>query len=334
MPIISVIVPVYKVEPYLRRCVDSILAQTFQDFELILVDDGSPDNCPAICDEYAQSNSCIHVIHKKNGGPSSARNAGMQIASGKYIMFCDSDDCVTPDWCETMLNYIQKNPYNWVVSNIWKVSCDGLCKPIVIYDIGSNQNHLSYFDIYKIGLSPYAVNKIYNSELLKKNNLFFDETCFFGEDIEFNVKYFSACSGITYISQPTYYYFENPTGIMGKYRWDLFSQNLKHFRDRLPVIQENELSQFCDIFFYYFLTWLENTFDSRNKMSFLKKMQYNQRMMQTEEFRFCVDHVTGKNDSPLFMRIVRTHNFYLYWLFQKAAQFKAKLFPAPKLEEI
>ena len=104
LPEISVIVPVYKVEPYLRRCVDSILAQTFTDFELILVDDDSTDNCPAICDEYAGKDSRIKVVHKENGGLSSARNAGMEIACGKYYLFCDSDDYVSPYWCETLYN--------------------------------------------------------------------------------------------------------------------------------------------------------------------------------------------------------------------------------------
>ena len=96
---IAVIVPVYKVEPYLRRCVDSILKQTFTDFELILVDDGSPDNCGAICDEYAQKDSRVHVIHQANGGLSAARNAGIEYCLSKsesqYISFIDSDDCVS-----------------------------------------------------------------------------------------------------------------------------------------------------------------------------------------------------------------------------------------------
>jgi len=90
-PKISIIVPVYKVEPYLRKCIDSILAQTFTDFELILVDDGSPDGCGKICDEYAKKDNRILVIHKSNGGLSSARNAGLEIAKGEYIGFVDSD---------------------------------------------------------------------------------------------------------------------------------------------------------------------------------------------------------------------------------------------------
>ena len=96
MPFFSVIVPVYKAEAYLRDCVDSVLCQTFRDFELILVDDGSPDGCPAICDEYAAKDSRIRVIHQANGGVSAARNAGMRAASGAYLAFLDSDDY----WCQ------------------------------------------------------------------------------------------------------------------------------------------------------------------------------------------------------------------------------------------
>ncbi len=96
-PLISVIIPVYKVEPYLRECVDSVLAQTYQNLEIILVDDGSPDNCPAICDEYAEKDARVKVIHKENGGLSDARNVGMAVAKGEYISFADSDDLL-PIW--------------------------------------------------------------------------------------------------------------------------------------------------------------------------------------------------------------------------------------------
>lgn len=108
MPQINVIVPVYKVEPYLRRCVDSILGQTFTDFELILVDDGSPDSCPAICDEYARKDTRVHVIHQENGGLSAARNAGIDWAfansDSQWLSFVDSDDWVHPEYLERLLN--------------------------------------------------------------------------------------------------------------------------------------------------------------------------------------------------------------------------------------
>lgn len=99
---ISIIVPVYKVEPYLRKCLDSILAQTFTNFEVILVDDGSPDNSGKICDEYAIKDSRVRVIHKENGGLSSARNAGIDIAQGKYLGFVDSDDYIAEDMYEVL----------------------------------------------------------------------------------------------------------------------------------------------------------------------------------------------------------------------------------------
>ncbi len=108
MPAVSVIIPVYKAEPYLRRCVDSILAQTFADFELILVDDGSPDGCPAICDEYAQKDSHIHVIHQPNGGAAIARNTGIDWvfanSDSQWLTFIDSDDWIHPRYLELYLS--------------------------------------------------------------------------------------------------------------------------------------------------------------------------------------------------------------------------------------
>lgn len=104
---LSIIVPIYNVEPYLRRCIDSILAQTYRDFEIILVDDGSPDGCPAICDEYARKDSRVVVIHKENGGLSDARNAGLDIARGEYIGFVDSDDLIHPQMYEVLIHFLE-----------------------------------------------------------------------------------------------------------------------------------------------------------------------------------------------------------------------------------
>lgn len=107
-PTLSIIVPVYNVEKYLAQCIDSILAQTFRDFELILVDDGSPDNCPALCDAAAQKDARIRVIHQKNGGLSAARNAGLDIARGEWVSFIDSDDWIEVDMYEALYHAVQK----------------------------------------------------------------------------------------------------------------------------------------------------------------------------------------------------------------------------------
>ena len=130
-PLISVIVPVYKVEDFLPRCVESVLAQTYPYLEIILVDDGSPDACGTICDGYAQKDPRIKVIHKENGGLSSARNAGLDIAEGEYIAFLDSDDWVEPEAYETMLALAQKHGARLVCAGRYNVYGDekvlGLC---------------------------------------------------------------------------------------------------------------------------------------------------------------------------------------------------------------
>ena len=107
--LVSVIVPIYKVEPYLRQCVDSIISQTYKNLEIILVDDGSPDACPQICDEYAQKDNRVRVIHKLNEGLSSARNAGLDIATGDYIAFVDSDDWLESDMYRILLELLLRH---------------------------------------------------------------------------------------------------------------------------------------------------------------------------------------------------------------------------------
>lgn len=125
MPELSIIVPVYKVEKYLPKCIDSILAQTFRDFELILIDDGSPDNCGAICDDYAARDSRIKVIHQENAGVSAARNAGLDIATGTYLGFVDSDDWIEPEMYETMIATAKEKNVDVVVCGFCIFKDDG-----------------------------------------------------------------------------------------------------------------------------------------------------------------------------------------------------------------
>lgn len=155
-PLVSIIVPIYKVEPYLRQCIDSLLAQSFHDFELILVDDGSPDDCGKIIAEFAQKDSRIIPVYKENGGVSSARNAGLDICRGKYVVFCDGDDYVKTDYISSLLNASITDPSILVVSNYTLVHPDGslgehqLGRTVIELDNGS----LEQFDmLVKILLS-------------------------------------------------------------------------------------------------------------------------------------------------------------------------------------
>ena len=164
---LSIIVPIYNVEPYLRKCIDSILAQTFTDFECILVDDGSPDNCPTICDEYAKKDSRIRVIHKENGGLSDARNAGLDIAQGEYIGFVDSDDYILEDMYSQMILKMDLYHADIVVCGIENIDENGnilenwqnLCGDSV-YEKEEYINNL-YPDINR-KLCGSVCNKLYN----------------------------------------------------------------------------------------------------------------------------------------------------------------------------
>ena len=125
MPEISVIVPVYKVQEFLPACLGSLAAQTFRDFELILVDDGSPDGCGAICDAWAGRDGRVRVLHKQNGGLSSARNAGLKIARGRYIAFVDADDLVLPDYLETLYTAIRRDRADLAIGAVEDVDASG-----------------------------------------------------------------------------------------------------------------------------------------------------------------------------------------------------------------
>ena len=127
MPTVSVVVPVYKVEPYLRTCLDSIMVQTYTDFEVILVDDGSPDNCGAICDEYAAKDKRVRVIHQENQGVSAARNLGIHEAQGKNIAFVDSDDAIHPQMYELLVPVLENTDYPFVHCAFHRSCDDVIC---------------------------------------------------------------------------------------------------------------------------------------------------------------------------------------------------------------
>ena len=321
MKAVSIIVPVYKVEKYLRRCINSILAQTFTDYELILVDDGSPDNCPAICDEYAEKDDRVKVVHKKNGGLSSARNAGMAVASGKYYLFCDSDDYVSPRWCECLYEQIEKNPNAWVLSDLHRIEeSDGQYR--FQEDSVSQGIQMGYYQIYRMGLSAYVCNKIYSADTIKKYGLTFCETGNIFEDVDFNLKYLEYCDCYMYIPQELYAYLQRTDSIMHQYRADWFAMHLHPFYGRIPFIGEQNLVDYCDIWLYQFLKLFPIVFDKRNHETWIKKIMYNQRMLSSKEFQFCLHHASGKNENPIVLRILKTRSYLLYWLFEKAVSIR------------
>lgn len=170
-PILSIVVPVYKVENYLAECLDSILASTFTDFEILLVDDGSPDTCPAICDEYAKKDTRIKVVHKENGGLSSARNAGLDIAQGKYIGFVDSDDRILPEMYEHMISALEKEDADIVCCGMRLLRDDGIVKYFKAWP--KETQVYTETDCLWLLLSPNGCGDFYMNKLFR--NKFFDD---------------------------------------------------------------------------------------------------------------------------------------------------------------
>jgi glycosyltransferase involved in cell wall biosynthesis len=201
---VSIIVPVYNVEGYLPKCIDSILAQTFTDFELIIVDDGSTDSCGAICDEYANKDNRIKVIHKKNGGLSSARNAGIDIAKGDFFIFVDSDDYVHPEMCSLLFENLLKYNADIVACGCYIVKNDKIIKEIKASDEGAVTLD-----------SISAISRLFKGELLPAWGKIYKRECFlnlrfpFGkidEDFAVMYKLFYNCKKIVCIEDLLNFY--------------------------------------------------------------------------------------------------------------------------------
>lgn len=209
---ISIIVPVYNISKYLPRCIDSILGQTFTDFELLLIDDGSKDNSGKICDEYAVKDSRVRVFHKKNGGVSSARNLGLENAKGDYVMFVDSDDYMLPTMCELMLQTIENKNADLVVCGTTETG-GGFWRPRFDEDFSKEQLKERFISLLHTELLSPPWNKIYKKE--KIGNLRFREEVSFGEDLLFNIQYLDTCEKISFIKDaPFYHEKDNETSLV------------------------------------------------------------------------------------------------------------------------
>ena len=186
-PLVSVVVPVYKAEPWLRRGVDGVLAQTLPDFELILVDDGSPDGCGAICDEYAARDGRVRAIHQENRGVSAARNAGIGAARGRYLVFMDSDDQLSPFLLEYALRQADRFPEDFI---LWKY-CTGEASLLREREETAvslwRQEQIG--SLYRNGWFGAVWAMLFDRELLQGSGIRFDETLRLGEDLVFVFQY-------------------------------------------------------------------------------------------------------------------------------------------------
>lgn len=216
MPAISIITPVYKVEKYLEKCINSILKQTFLDFELFIIDDGSPDNCGKIADNYAKKDSRVHVIHKENGGAPSARNAGIKEATGKYFYFPDSDDWLEEDYIQQLYDLAEKTNAQMIVSGYtmeyYENNSEQSYKVAVKEKLLLSQNEIrhnlhNYFDNMMMAV-PW--NKLYRADYIKKYKLLFPNLKW--DDLHFNMDVIMDIESIAISSSSGYHFFRSRQG--------------------------------------------------------------------------------------------------------------------------
>jgi glycosyltransferase EpsH len=211
---ISIIVPVYNSEMYLSTCIDSLLSQTYQNFEILLIDDGSTDNSGEICEIYAQKDKRIRVYHQKNSGVSRARNVGLSHAIGKWIVFCDSDDAFFPNSLMILINKAQiRNDIEMVIAG-YSIYDDN---NTLVYQMDNHEDIIQDRDMgLMMMFKPlycnyhgYICSKLYLRKIIEQNRICFDESIYFNEDRLFTTQYIShVCGNIVYSTHPVYKYYQ------------------------------------------------------------------------------------------------------------------------------
>ena len=242
---ITVVVPVYNMGQYLKRSVNSLLKQTYKNYEIILVDDGSTDNSGQLCDELSKLHDSIRTIHKENGGLSSARNAGMRDATGGFIIFPDPDDWVEEDYLQRLIDLHQEYQSDLEICGYYitdekkqVTSCEEKIHTCFSMEDATERLFIGG------GYSGFAWNKLYHLDIIRKNDLAFDEELGMAQDLHFAFRYFLKCKKISYDSMPVYYYFQHAGGVTNT-RAGLSTRKISGLKtyEKMAEIAEKEFAE-------------------------------------------------------------------------------------------
>lgn len=291
---VSVIVPVYNVENVLHYCIDSILNQSYTDFELLLIDDGSTDRSGDICEKYAVKDTRIRVIHKENGGVSSARNFGIDNANGEYICFVDSDDYIDSTFLEKLLK--TKNSYPQI-DNYWccfqtvnqyggeRIQDNTLkgCQLLVEFDTSQ------IMTLHENWLDAGPVCKLFSNHIIKENGIRFDTSLSLGEDLLFNFCYLDNTNKRIIVCNETLYNYVrvNDESLSQKYREDLFDiyrylyKNIELYLKKWNC-DDSQMRKYYNSIFYAYEDSLRNTYHKNSTVE--HKLSQNRKIMQSDEF--------------------------------------------------
>lgn len=248
-PIVSIVIPVYNTERFLWACIDSIQAQTFKNWEVILVDDGSTDNSPGICDRIVRNDKRFHVIHKENGGVSNARNAGIEAAKGKYLMFIDADDNIYPTCIEKLLEPMEQFNTDLTVCGYerfraqWKQEYQFTRYSLIL--MKERKQYLMTFTVPKTNLFGVSIwAKLYRMDIVRDYGIRFDPEITYEEDCDFNVNYLEHVKTVAAIGDILYRYRQWDFSLSKAYRKDTYRFLVHGFHKRLDLLERNGMGEY------------------------------------------------------------------------------------------
>lgn len=338
---LTIIVPVYKIkEEFLRYCIESLLNQGRNDYKIILVDDGSPDDCGTICDEYASKYSIISVIHQKNQGVSTARNNAIKAANTKWITFVDADDWVEKDYVNTLYQVLSEKAfvadivmYNYTREYKNRKSYESFnCSDGKLTDSEKNIcKEATYYKHLRDGkLNPYTIiavwNKVYSLNFLQKNDLFFSPTISKGEDRIFNFLAFQKAQEIYYLNKGEYHYRCWEESTVNRYNPKIVNQTEKELLALMDsiklmncdeVVQEKFRCRICTRMYSCMRLYI---FHEKNQISFFQKMRQAKQLSRRNIFRDAIKKVNLtllSTQEKIFTVCVKFNCFFLVYLLVK-----------------
>ena len=309
--LISIIVPVYNVEQYIDRCIKSVLNQTYRNIEVILVDDGSPDRCGDICDDYKNTDSRVRVLHKENGGLSSARNTGMAAAKGKFFCFVDSDDWLDPNYVQVLYDLITLNDADMAACCFCK-AIEGRESPMSSKsdDTKIFTENLMFHAITDRDYSGFVCNKLFRACYIRDNGIRFDERIFNGEDLPFTIEYLKYCNKIAFTPSELYFYTIRPRSITTDRRFSERAFTILYAREKVLAELEKSAPECVDIELAAYISHLI-------KMKYVLEPKKNDYPLQYHEVKDKLGRYAGKITSLNDVAIKTKMKLYLMVHFEK-----------------
>lgn len=303
--LVSIVIPIYNVEKYIDKCICSVKNQTYKNLEIILVNDGSPDNCKEIIENYSKLDSRIKIINKNNGGLSDARNAGLNLATGDYICFIDGDDYVELDMVEQSINKLNKSNSDVLIFSFYNEDVD-LYENIIERNIVElNQNDPNSM----LAIVGYAWNKMYKTSYIKSNKFLFEKGLSLVEDVVFNENIIENTNKIDYINKPLYHYISRMRTTLAKQYYD-DSYNLikKGFNSRKNImfklfgINKKLKEIMAESYINGIRYCCSNMFFYKNSLSFKDKYTNLKNILNDNE---TIDQIKFYRDKTLFDKLIK-----------------------------